>query len=154
MTDVYPDGSDCVWVAIDQNGSLAAFVTAGEGPIPTAFLKSGYVLESIEDIICNLAITSEARLLASMPRPDDFINMAERGFYVYDWTDIDRTANEVLDAYELVAAPINPTNIEMQSTDIKELVAIVKLEGIVYAEKQLIPIKSLIECTASAVCTK
>lgn len=40
-----------------------------------------------------------------MPRPDDFVELAEQGLFVYDWTDIHRKRKDYLHAYELVAVP-------------------------------------------------
>jgi hypothetical protein len=84
----YPDGVDCVWVAFDRDGHLGAFVTGGSGPIPVHLLAPG--LLAVEDIETRLALlprVSAAGLLVQIKRPDDFVAMAERGLFVYDWSD-------------------------------------------------------------------
>jgi hypothetical protein len=93
----YPDGIDCVWIASDREGNLGAFITAGVGPIPVKVLKSDCPhVGDIEGLICTMPRVTGAHLFASVPRPGDLIGFAERGLFVYDWTDIHRTAQESL----------------------------------------------------------
>jgi hypothetical protein len=114
MTErTYPDGVDCVWVACDRDGYLGAFVTGGAGPIPLQVLASEAVLvEDLEARVELLPRITGARLLVPIKRPDDFVAMAERGLFVYDWTDVQRTRSESIHAYEPVAAPERPVKIE------------------------------------------
>jgi hypothetical protein len=106
----YPAQVDCVWLASDRVGQMAAFITAGEGPIPRVLLDHDeFDIEAIEPLIIDLPRVGGVQLLVSVPRPDDFIAMAERGIFVYDWTDIHR-ASDFLRAYELVAIPLSPIN--------------------------------------------
>lgn len=44
-------------------------------------------------------------------RPDDFVAMAKRGFYVYDWRDVHRTSARGSHNYEAIAVPQQPTNV-------------------------------------------
>ena len=102
----YPDGLDCVWLGVDRNGNLGAFVTAGAGSIPVSVLNDlSLPIEEIETAVCQLPRVSEVRLLFQIKRLDDFVEMAQRGFFVYDWTDIHRTAHESIHAYELMVVP-------------------------------------------------
>ena len=110
----YPDGIDCVLVACDRDGHVGAFVTGGAGPIPLHVLAFGALaLEDIETRLALLPRVSAARPLVQIKRPDDFVAMAERGLFVYDWTDVERTRSESIHAYELVAAPDRPIELEM-----------------------------------------
>lgn len=115
MTEIsYPDGVDCVWVACDRDGFLGAFVTGGSGPIPLHVLASdALAVEEIETRLGLLPPVSAARLLVQLKRPDDFVGMAERGLFVYDWTDVQRTRSESIHAYELVAVPHQPIKLDM-----------------------------------------
>jgi hypothetical protein len=92
-TQPYPGQIDCVWIASDRDGHVGAFVTAGVGPIPELALNSAepLLVEDIEEAILKLPKVSDCRLLVSIPRPDSFIDMAERGLFVYDWSDVHRT---------------------------------------------------------------
>ena len=108
-TKNYPDGIDCVWLASDVAGHVGAFITAGLGPIPSAALDEKMLpIEDVEASLCELPQSTHAKLLVSVKRPDDFVALAERGIFVYDWTDIGRTAANALHRYELVAAPVQP----------------------------------------------
>lgn len=87
--NLYPEGIDCIWIAMDQKGVLAAFITAGIAPIPTFALNSSLIkLENIEQMLIEqFPVTGEANLKVDLPRPDDFIAISKRGFFVYDWDD-------------------------------------------------------------------
>jgi len=102
-----PAGLDVVWLALDKSGQLGAFVTAGEGPIPAAALRCPVMrIEEVESALRSLPRIASAELRVSVPRPDDFVELAERGLFVYDWTDIHRRRKDYLNAYELAAVPI------------------------------------------------
>lgn len=117
MTLRYPEGIDCVWMAVDKHGNLAAFVTGGEGPIPIDVLTNGFLpIEDIESAICELDVTSEARLLVSLRRPDDYVDMARRGFYVFDWRDVNRISVNRTGVYEKIAIPSKPIKLDTLSS--------------------------------------
>jgi hypothetical protein len=64
----------------DGDGHLGAFVTGGVGSIPILAINcKDALVENIEKSICDLPNDSTARLLVSIKRPDDFIDLAERG---------------------------------------------------------------------------
>ena len=106
----YPEQLDCAWVASDRDGHVAAFVTAGIGPIPVLALNNTgpLLVEDIEEAIFRLPKVSACCLLVSVPRPDSFIAMAERGFFVYDWSCLHRTRVSEIDEYEPMACPVSP----------------------------------------------
>lgn len=133
----YPKGVDCVWLATDKNGCLGAFVTAGEGPIPIQALASEIIpVDEIEIEVNSLQRTSDARLMATVPRPDDFIDMAERGFFVYDWSDIHRKSQERIHAYELVAVPTQPLTSLLLPKNLKSLVSVVQFKEIKFRDQK------------------
>ena len=74
---------------MDQKGVLAAFITAGIAPIPTFVLNSSLIkLENIEQMLIEqFPVIGEANLKVDLPRPDDFISISKRGFFVYVWDD-------------------------------------------------------------------
>ena len=144
---LYPDGIDCVWLASDRNGYLGAFITAGVGPIPDQALKSDSVpVESIEGRICDMPVVSEARLLVSVNRPDDFIDLAERGVFVYDWTDINRTAREAVRAYETVAVPVKPIKVDLLPVDLASLANTLKFVGVDFADEKRLDVRTHMNC--------
>jgi len=107
----YPEMVDCIWIASDRNGRLAAFTTGGQGPIPKRALA---LLAAMEDAIAALPAKTQARISSRhSQRYDDELNvLAGRGLFVYDWSDVHRTRAEAIGVYELMAAPAVPALIE------------------------------------------
>jgi len=101
----YPSQIDCVWLAADVDGRLAAFVTAGVGPIPDALLASSVDIELIESHLLQLPIVGTAVNVTNVPNPGSFIELSCRGLFVYDWTDIYVSERQASGVYELVASP-------------------------------------------------
>lgn len=149
MSLLYPEGVDCVWMAADHRGYVGAFVTAGVGPIPTLVLDSkGIAIEEIEERIYGLPPVSEVHVLTSVPRPDDFVAMAKRGVFVYDWSDIHRTSRLSIGAYELMAAPETPITVNDLPSDMMQFVKDIKLNGVEYAEAKVIDVREYLESIA------
>lgn len=141
----YPDGIDCSWLASDQTGRLGVFITAGIGPIPAAVLDSAYMpIEEIEERLCQLPAVSSAQLLVTVKRPDSFIDLAERGIFVYDWTDIHRI--KALNLYEPVAVPTGPINMDVLPDDLVAVARAVRLDGVEFEARKSLDIRSLISC--------
>lgn len=145
----YPEGVDCVWLASDREGNIGAFITAGCGPIPEVTFDFEYInIEDIEGRLCELPLVSRAQLLVSVKRPDDFVDLAERGLFVFDWADIVRSEQSALCAYELVAIPTNPiSEISLLSTpDLVELAKAVFLDEMDFSSQKVVNISSCVNC--------
>ena len=108
----YPEGIDCCWLASDRDGHLGVFVTRGRGPIPAQALLEAYPLDSIEEQLLALAKASDIDVRVRMPRSDRLVALAERGFFVYDWSDAHRT-EQYIDEYELIALPYRPLALDL-----------------------------------------
>ena len=106
MSD-YPEGFDCVWIALDAQGRVGAFVTAGEGPVPEVVLGSDVDIIDIEGLLLDMAETGEAHPLASDGDPSSFLALARRGLYVYDWNDVHSVPRPLTDRYQCIARPQN-----------------------------------------------
>src|SRR4051812_42569560 len=95
-------GSEFDWIALDDAECVGFFSTAGFGAIP-GWLLATDTQEPMEDLIGVL------RALPARPgdtpvRPDrynrdDWIHLARRGLFVYDWS-------HETDAYEIIATPL------------------------------------------------
>ncbi|MEG0482507.1 MAG: hypothetical protein RR575_07045 [Acinetobacter sp.] len=97
-----------MWIAVDQAGMLGAFMSAGEGDIPTNAIHSTIILlEELEEKILQFPISSLVDLKKDIPRPDDFIALSGRGFFVYDWSDIHHYS-KYSNGYELISVPRTP----------------------------------------------
>ncbi len=103
----YPSGLDMEWVAVDRQGRMGIFTTAGCGPIPTAYLASSEVLDQLSGAVWSLPEITEHELLVSLPRPDDFIACARRGLYAFDWADVHRSEGQAK-RYKVYARPKKP----------------------------------------------
>jgi hypothetical protein len=123
------------------------FITAGIGPIPEAALDSDLMpVEDVEGQLCQLPAVSQARLLVSVKRPDDFIDLAERGLFVYDWTDINRTAREALGVYEPVATPSKSITASSLPSDLVALAKALKLADVTFAVGNAVDIREHLSC--------
>ena len=143
----YPEGMDCVWLASDRTGHLGAFITAGIGPIPIAALDASVLpIDEVESSLCELPQVAQAKLLVSVKRPDDFIDLAERGVFVYDWTDINRTARDALHVYEPVAVPVQPITASALTGDLATLAKAVQLLNVSFAENNALDIRRHLSC--------
>lgn len=146
-SEKYPEGIDCVWLGSDCKGHLGAFITAGMGPIPLMALNSSMVpIEEIEGRLCELPVLSKVKLLISPERPDDYIDLAERGFFVYDWTDVRRTLRDELKVYELVAAPETPMAIESLPHDLQAVAKNLMLLDINFPANNSLEVRVFINC--------
>jgi hypothetical protein len=142
----YPEGEDCVWIGSDREGRVGAFVTGGEGPIPAGVLLSHRLsVGEIEGRLGELPSVTSALLLVPLKRPDDFMELARRGFFAYDWTDVHRTSSEALHAYEQIAIPETPISAVELPAEIAAL-----LEGITlnvsFAQVTKIDVTKYLDC--------
>lgn len=94
----YPHGWDVEWVGIDRRGRIGIFTSAGTGPIPVFQLDRWAEYQELALALIALPEVGEAELLARVPRPDDFLAFARRGYHAYDW-------DEARGAYRLQARP-------------------------------------------------
>jgi hypothetical protein len=147
----YPEGIDCVWLASDREGYLAAFITAGIGPIPVQALHlDGVSIEDIESLICDMPRVSEVRLLVSVKRPDDFIDLAKRGIFVYDWTDINRIDRDAIHVYEPVATPVTPIKMDILLPNLAAIAKSLRLADVVFADGKRLDVRVHLSCQEAA----
>ncbi len=83
MTQDDLDGMDVAWMAVDALGSVAIFTTGGVRPVPSTAVAS---IDITEPEVDSLPEISSFDLLVNLPRPDDFVSFAKRGFFAYDWS--------------------------------------------------------------------
>jgi hypothetical protein len=78
-----------------------------------------------------------------VPRPDDFIDMAERGFFVYDWYDIHRTQSDRTNLYELMATPNTPIQLNVLSNQLADLATKIKFTNVSFTNSLTLDAKKL-----------
>lgn len=143
----YPDGIDCIWLASDMNGYLAIFITAGIGPIPSKILLNETVsMEDFGSLVYTLPVVSDVQLLVSVNRPDDFIDLSSRGFYVYDWTDCHRTYSNKINSYEKVSIPKIPITENELFGDIATLAHNSKINNIQFSTDSFLKVDNFFQC--------
>ena len=131
-----PQSFDWVWLACDRDDRVAAFVTAGAGPIPTVVLESDLPVEDAETLIRSLAATTGARNLFSKGDATSFMDLAQRGVFVYDWQD----------PYEHVAVPDTPVRVDSFPEELAKLSRIVRLDNVSFADEKAIDMRLHTEC--------
>lgn len=143
----YPAGIDCLWVASDSSGNLAAFVTAGIAPIPIIALsrKYGGILELGNKLI-ELPQITEALVVDNWGRLDDFVSLSQRGFFTFDWRDVHRLKSEYVNGYEKVTVPVCPKKMQDLDVFLQNCVSLVKLTGVDFADVSLIKVQSVVQC--------
>ncbi|TRC72293.1 hypothetical protein FJV83_00920 [Mesorhizobium sp. WSM4307] len=150
-TSNYPIGIDCVWIASDAVGDLGAFTTAGAGPIPLRVLDNDWLpITDIEEAICKLPLISTGKMLIPIKRPDDFVAMAARGFFVYDWQDISRTNARKMGKYEKIASPSKPLNREFLHDELRLIASSIVMLNLKFSEVRAIKIEENFDPTVNA----
>jgi hypothetical protein len=142
----YPEGIDCVWLASDRDGWVGAFVTGGAGPIPDRLFSLGFVpIVDIEEAICRLPVRYPD-VLEKAPLPDSFIKLVERGFYVFDWMDVHRTARDCTGAYERVAQPLRPVPVRSLSAELAIVAEALRFSNLEFAGTQQLDVRQHLGC--------
>ncbi|CAM5503288.1 hypothetical protein MAUB1S_08410 [Mycolicibacterium aubagnense] len=113
---------DSTWLAVDDRGVPAAFITAGCGPIPDAVLAHPTDVTDIEDLLhALLPERCEASLRVDVPNADSYLGLCRLGLHVYDWTDVHLSIARSQNAYELVAVPAVPLDIGQMPPELREV---------------------------------
>jgi hypothetical protein len=141
----YPDGLDCCWLASDRIGQLGVFVTGGSGPIPAQALLLPYPLDDLEKTLLELPIASDIDLRVRVPRPGRFVALAERGFFVYDWSDVHRT-EQYIDEYELMALPYRPLTLDVLPDSLLDTARAVRFSAVSFASAWRVDVRAHMAC--------
>ena len=141
----YPEGVDCCWLASDRIGQLGVFLTGGSGPIPAQLLLPPYLLDDIEETILALPKASDIDLRVKVPRPDRFVALAERGFFVYDWSDVHRT-EQYIDEYELMALPYRPLTLDLLPDSLLDTARAVRLGAVSFVSAWRVDVRAHMAC--------
>ena len=145
----YPEGLDCCWLASDRIGQLALFLTGGSGPIPVQAPIPSHPLDSLEKMILELPKASDIERRARTPRLGNFAALAERGFFVYDWSDVHRT-EQYIEEYELIALPYRPVTIDLLPSTLADMARDVRLGAISFASAWRLDIRAHRACREAA----
>ena len=120
-------------------------MTGGRGPVPAQVLLETYPLADIEEQVLTLAKASDIDLRVRMPRPDRFVTLAERGFFVFDWSDVHRT-EAYIDEYELMALPYRPLTLDLLPDDLAEAARSVRFTKVAFASSWRVNVRAHMAC--------
>ena len=141
----YPVGLDCCWLASDRIGQLGVFATGGSGPLPAQALIPTYPLDDLEEAILALPKASDIDLRVRGPRLDRFVAMAERGIFVYDWSDVHRT-EQYIEEYELMALPYRPLTLDLLPESLSDAARAVRFNAVSFASAWRVDVRVQVTC--------
>jgi hypothetical protein len=111
------------WLASDRDGLVAYLSTAGAGPLPQEAIEVANQLDDLLSKIREMTPTGEAIPIGGVLNPRDWIDVAARGFYAYDWSFSHKR-------YELVAEPCFPRRVhEIPNAELRKLAERIRLPG-------------------------
>lgn len=146
MTYPYVDG---VWFGSDANGVIAAFVTAGQGPIPISAVPFLENPPAPEEVFLTLPKRGEGTMRVDYKNTQSFVALAERGAYVFDWSDVHKVARDKRGAYELVCSPSGGIHLGSLLPPIVNALGIVPLHQVDFSQVVLLDVKAQVECLDS-----
>ena len=100
-------GEEFDWYALDREGHLAIFTTAGLGPVPAAIWAHREKFYALETAVKGLPDTDTFEKVFCGPgNHSEWCDLARKGLFAFDYHDIHRTNR--LHLYDLMARPANP----------------------------------------------
>jgi hypothetical protein len=145
----YPHQFDCAWLAMDSVGKLGVFITAGSGPIPEMVLKNDVPVLEIETALLKLPCVCSAVLTTTVPRPDSYIELAERGLFVFDWRNAHRTITQEKSGYDLVALPTQPIKADNMSPNLNGIADGITFDRLSFGQEKMVDVQSVMPCCFS-----
>jgi hypothetical protein len=134
-------GIDYAWPAIDEDGHVGVFTSAGSGPIPRWFADDRAWCDAVLDAVASLHPRCTFRLeVPDAPRAPglrDWKRWAEVGLFAYDWIDVHRPAVAHSRRYELIAAPTEPIDAQTMPAALR---ARPLLAGICFAKARFVDV--------------
>ena len=140
--------SDLAWLAVDAVGHIAVFTTAGAAPIPSAVLDHPELIKSAEELLTQLRPIGRSQLLVTLPRPDDFVGFACRGFFAYDWRDVHRTGSYT-NCYEIIARPEVARAVSDLACELQALATMVRFDTLSFHDAVNIRVDQLVACESA-----
>ena len=135
---------DYGWLAVDDAGYVAVLCTGGDGPVPATAIPNSFEVEEElpEALLSEEPIRSSYMLFIECPRPDSFIEIAQRGVFAYNWGDACRTLANCIGEYELAAAPTVPVKIDQLAPNVQKLANATRLPGVKFLLAHRIQVES------------
>jgi len=120
------EGYEFDWFAIDAEGLVGHFATAGEGSVPKIVLEHIAEAESLAEELLRLPVIGKAT--GHLPgNITDWLEMASRGLYSFDW----QHSNG---AYRLAATPSSELQIVVLPESLQEVLSRVRFANVRFRE--------------------
>lgn len=133
-------GFEFDWFAVDQDGHIGHFSSAGYGAIPQAVLEHPDAQEQVAAYFQEQPKQTGAELMISTGGTlDDWLAMAHQGIFSYDFKHWDGP-------YQLIARPTRPTVLSALPTHIQQLVRHVCFAQICFTTSAMINPEQLTAC--------
>ncbi len=120
---------DVGWVATDAVGQVALFTTGGPGPVPDSAMPS---VENAEELVLSLPEVSDVARATPRAGANAFVELAKRGFFAYDWSDVHRDPRQALKGYELQCRPLNPLTLFDLPASLRALAEVTRLSDVTF----------------------
>jgi hypothetical protein len=148
--NAYPKQLDWVWLATDREDHIAAFITAGSGPIPLDYLNSPLdVFECDLESECNkLPIRGAVELLIDLRYPESDVDLASRGCFTFDWFDVHRTYKDSKGKYEAIARPAEPIRLASVPSNIAIAATRCIFRELVFSHETRIDVRRFFDCVS------
>lgn len=131
---------DLAWLAIDANGLVGVFLTAGEGPIPDSALPSVPGDPNLESQLQELPVTGSHRLFVDVPDPSSLVSLSNRGLFVFDWSDVHRPSAQASGVYELVCKPERPLVVQVLPANLQAAAVATSMDCSSFAHERRIAV--------------
>jgi hypothetical protein len=140
-----PIGLDYAWLACDADGHVGRFTNVAEGPVPAVVLAVRELADRADALTRSLPFVGRHQMRVSLPDPTDFIRLARRGLFGYDWQDATRTTGHT-SCYEVVSVPARALRVEELPPEMRQLAELVRFRGLRFADSNTIRVGGLLEC--------
>jgi hypothetical protein len=117
------EGLEYDWIAIDTDGYVALFSTAGAGHAPDEFLRDTEAHDAAIEVLLGLEPTTTVRFapLIGPNRKNTWQSVAERGVFAFD-------SDPAGGPYRLVSAPVSPAHASTFPTVVRDAASAIVLE--------------------------
>lgn len=118
ITNIDLQCEDLMWFAIDRNGYIAEFTSAGMGNVPEFVCADREINDVLVDYFMNALVeTTLEQLVVEYEDNDlinDAINLSRKGLYCFDASG---------DIYEKICSPKVPLHIDKLPTNIRDIMS-------------------------------
>jgi hypothetical protein len=137
---------DLDWYAIDIDGQVGQFSTAGFGPVPSAVFRSYLAYIDAIEHVKSLPIRCKYTLLRKYPITASWELAAQRGLFGYDWDSSRAGWYDSNLPYELVTLPLRPLMVDELPSEVADWVSQIRFPvsfgGALYPQREFASINA------------